>query len=317
MKKILFIAPCFFQYHNLLKDEILKQGYEVDFYDDRPRLTILGKCILRLRKNWMAKKIEKYFQTIKEKFQATDYEKVLIVLGQSFEARHIRELKALKPDCEFIYYTWDAISNFPNILEMSKAVDRAYSFDKKDCEEYEHLQLMPLFYSLPAPPVEKKREALIYTTVKKGKMQAIQAIEKQLAPYVPVKKRLFLQSKLVYWYFKLFTKELKGMKIKDFVYERLPYAESCRLSNEYLFVVDVPMEHQVGLTIRTLETLNSRSKLITTNESIKDYDFYKKENVFVIGEEGLEAFLSNTEFAPMENFEKYSITEFVKRLING
>ena len=46
-------------------------------------------------------------------------------------------------------------------------------------------------------------------------------------------------------------------------------------------ILDINHPSQVGLTMRTFETLGANKKLITTNENIKIYDFFDKENIDV------------------------------------
>lgn len=45
--------------------------------------------------------------------------------------------------------------------------------------------------------------------------------------------------------------------------------------------MDSPQDGQLGLTIRVLEALGAKKKLITTNEDVVNYDFYCKENIYV------------------------------------
>ena len=44
------------------------------------------------------------------------------------------------------------------------------------------------------------------------------------------------------------------------------------------------MQHpkQTGLTMRTIETLGAKKKLITTNPHVKEYDFYRPENILIV-----------------------------------
>ena len=47
-------------------------------------------------------------------------------------------------------------------------------------------------------------------------------------------------------------------------------------------ILDSPQAGQLGLTIRVLEALGAKKKLITTNKDIKNYDFYKEENIYEV-----------------------------------
>ena len=315
MKKVLFICPSFFEYHKMIKQKIMECGYDVDYFDDRPRMGTIYKGLLRVNKNILKKKIEKYFNEILKKTTNVSYEKVIVILGQSFNDTHFLKLKSVHPESEFIYYTWDAITNFPNTLESSKIFDRAYSFDPNDCDKYDHLKYLPLFYSKKyddVEEVEKNDKVLIFTTIKKGKLRQIEQIESDISKYKKVDKRLFLQSKLVFWYYKLFDADFKKYRMKDFVYTRTNYSDACKLMKEYSYIVDVPMNNQNGLTIRTMESIEFRTKLITTNKNIVESDLYNSSNVIIYP--NIEEDFFKGKFKIVDN-EKYYINNFVKILL--
>ena len=46
-------------------------------------------------------------------------------------------------------------------------------------------------------------------------------------------------------------------------------------------ILDAPQAGQTGLTIRTIECLGAKRKMITTNKDIKKYDFYNESNILV------------------------------------
>ena len=52
-------------------------------------------------------------------------------------------------------------------------------------------------------------------------------------------------------------------------------------------VLDIVQDGQVGLTIRTMETICYRKKLITNNTDVINYDFYNPDNIFVIGKDDI------------------------------
>ena len=71
-------------------------------------------------------------------------------------------------------------------------------------------------------------------------------------------------------------------------------------------VVEIVQDNQTGLTARALEAMFFNTKLITNNREIKACSFYKKENIYIIGEDKdiLETFLS-TSFENIEKKELY------------
>ena len=44
-------------------------------------------------------------------------------------------------------------------------------------------------------------------------------------------------------------------------------------------IIDSPQANRRGLTVRTLETLGAKRKLIVANANVRNYDFYKYGNV--------------------------------------
>lgn len=89
--------------------------------------------------------------------------------------------------------------------------------------------------------------------------------------------------------------------------------------NKSKTILDVTNQNQDGLSLRVMEALFFNKKLITTNDSIRNYDFYKKENIFILKdgfEQGLKEFLK-IPYCEVEKDikEYYSIENWVARFI--
>lgn len=76
-------------------------------------------------------------------------------------------------------------------------------------------------------------------------------------------------------------------------------------------IVDINQKTQVGLTMRPLEALFYRKKLLTNNMSIKNYNFYNEQNIFILGydsNDNLKSFLYTPyEDIPLDIVEEYDI----------
>ena len=72
--KLLLIMPRFFDYPELIIEELNNLGYEVDFFDDRPSTNAWIKAIIRINKKFISKYIEKYFDRIMETINKTQYD---------------------------------------------------------------------------------------------------------------------------------------------------------------------------------------------------------------------------------------------------
>ena len=72
--KLLLIMPRFFNYPEVITDELKEMGYEVDFWDDRPSTNALVKAAIRINKNIIYKYIERYFNEIMKTVRTKKYD---------------------------------------------------------------------------------------------------------------------------------------------------------------------------------------------------------------------------------------------------
>ena len=63
----------------------------------------------------------------------------------------------------------------------------------------------------------------------------------------------------------------------------ISYEEVLDKSSKCSVIVDIVKEGQSGLTLRVLEALFFGKKLITNNKNICTCDFYRSDNVFIVG----------------------------------
>ena len=68
-------------------------------------------------------------------------------------------------------------------------------------------------------------------------------------------------------------------KEKDFI----KYSDYLELLSKSRCILDYNQEGQKGLSLRPLESLFFEKKLITNNKDIQNYDFYNKDNIFILG----------------------------------
>ena len=140
--------PRFFNYPNLISEELNNMGYQVDFFDDRPSTNAFIKAAIRINKNLIYTYIKKYFDEIMTKIKNEKYDVVFLISGQSlsFSESMIEQIKKSQPYAKFVLYQWDSQTNFPYIKKVQKYFDKCYSFDRRDVEENSSLMFLPLFY---------------------------------------------------------------------------------------------------------------------------------------------------------------------------
>lgn len=107
-------------------------------------------------------------------------------------------------------------------------------------------------------------------------------------------------------------------KKREFQFDPLAGKEMDRVFANSKCVLDSAQAGQIGLTIRVLEALGAKKKLITTNEDVVNYDFYREENIYVYdGHFDLKAPFFNSDYVEVENsvYEKYSLRNWLKEII--
>ena len=325
--RILLITPNFFDYPKAICDEIKSMGHEVDWFDDRPSTNCFVKAIIRINRNLIAHFISKYFQKVLNFVKGKKYDKVLLISGQSlsFDEKMILSLKQCQPQAEFILYQWDSVNNFKYIESLQKYFDRCYSFDRFDVQNNDKLTFLPLFYSRRYENIGSKQiqsfdyDFMFVGTAHPKKYKYVKEMTEKLRD--SFKRQyiyFFFPSRIVFIYRKLKDIEFKKAKLSEFHFTAVSGPQMDRLLSQSKCVLDSAQAGQMGLTIRVLETLGAKRKLITTNEDVVNYDFYRPENIYVYKD----TFDFNSPFftqpyheLPSEIYEKYSLMNWLKTLL--
>ena len=98
--------------------------------------------------------------------------------------------------------------------------------------------------------------------------------------------------------------------------EALPYKENLKMVQGASILVDFLNNKHYGLSLRVFEAIGYDKKLITTNDTVVHYDFYRPSNIFVWDGkniEALKAFMQQPyEPLPPELKEKYSFSNWLR-----
>ena len=86
-------------------------------------------------------------------------------------------------------------------------------------------------------------------------------------------------------------------------------------------VIDIESPTQNGLTMRTIEMIGLKKKLITTNKDIVNYDFYNPNNILVCDRDNFKidkSFIETPyEELAKEIYEKYSLKGWLLQIFGG
>jgi len=167
-----------------------------------------------------------------------------------------------------------------------------YTFNPTDALEYE-IKLLNQFFPMHLPKDENQIETDFYFQgFDKGRKNILLDLSQRLKPYKVC------------------------INIIDRVSDAIAYPEYIHNVKTTRCLIDIVQNGQKGITLRPLEALALDKKLLTNNPEIKNYDFYRKENILILGEDDIDSvdeFLS-TPLAAIDNEikMKYDTSAWIK-----
>lgn len=329
-KRLLLIAPLFFGYYKEILKEAENMGMEADYICDAPSNTNLSKAVARINKSFIKGATRKYFEKdVYPKVCGKHYDYVLLVAGMTFAflPDMVRKLRKCQKKARFIMYQWDSEKNLPYSTHIHAFFDDIYTFDRIDSENNSRYKFLPLFYTrlyekAGAEANEKAEYDCSYVgTAHPQKYKDINDISEAVKRKLP-KQFIYhyMPSRLKYVFHKFTAPEYKGAAFSEFEHEKLPGEKMLRIFEQSDCILDAPQKDQTGLTIRTIECLGAKKKLITTNADIVNYDFYNKNNILVYDGEINEKspfFTTDYKELPDEIYRKYSLRSWLDTMLSG
>lgn len=317
-KELLLFAPRFFDYDREIAGALSARGVIVHCHSYLPSSSNLVKVIVRVRRGLIAHYTNRHFKDIITRLQHRAISHILIIKGETITKHILQMLRGAFPRARIILYLWDSIKNYPNVRENIGAVDKALSFDPADSVANSKVAFRPLFFSRSfASAPQFRRDDLDYDvsfvgTIHSDRLRILDELEDQFRRLnLTFKKVYFLRTSLEYYWGKLTDPAYRNHKASDFVTTPVPSAAVREIFFKSRVIVDIQHPKQQGLTMRAIEALGSRRKLITTNASIRTYDFYSPENIQIIGRRGEalppEFFKTPGVGVPEPVYHKYSI----------
>ncbi len=326
--RILLIAPLFFDYYKDMIAELETMGYDVDYICDTHSNSNLTKALGRVCKGLIRGATGRYFKrTVRPLLAAHKYAYVITVAGMTFSIsrKYVREMREAQPDACFVLYQWDSERNLPYVKDIQPYFDRIFSFDRSDCAARDIYRFLPLFYTRTYEALaDRSVEEYLYDcsyigTAHPKKYHDINCMVSALHDRMPRQMiHHYMPSRLKYWYHKLFAKEYKRAKYSDFRTEKMSAAEIQKLMEQSFCILDAPQKGQSGLTMRVIEALGAKRKLITTNREVVEYDFYTPENIYVFdGTFDFDHVFFHTPYRalPAEIYEKYSLRNWLSVML--
>ena len=316
---VLFLNRNFYEYDCAIKRELIANGCQVyDYSIKAPRSAIndFFSRIIGYKLSYGKRAMEqqkKIITDLKNRDISIDY--VLVVSGQELCKQTLEELRKLYPNARFVWYIWDAMYRIKKDYKRNKSLfDDIISFDIKEAKEY-NIDYLPLFF---IHEIKQKQKDYDLSFIGAGYSNRDKIINGVFNKINPKKTYIFIKGTRILRLKYLFINNSVKKYIKN---DTLPYQKTLEIMSRSKCILDIPYKGQSGLTIRTIESIGLHTKLITTNKSIREYDFYDENNIFIMDLKNnilpQEDFFEN-EYKEIDDtiFQRYNITYWTKKILD-
>lgn len=325
MENILLIVPKFFKCEESIYDAISKKGNKVTLiYENIEMVNHFYRTVHKFFPGCRDKVFYDYYKRNLKK-TSEKYDRVIIIHGGNINKQIMELIKRYCTDeCKYIMYQWDNVKTNNGFLKYIHYFDKIYTFDMLDAKEY-GWTYRPLFFIDDLVKEKKKEVDIAYFCSLHSKRAELYNIIVDLA-----KKKNFSLFVNVYSQFVIYFKhkyldkrpEYQAIRDKDVSFNSLQISEAYDLYNKSKIVLDFSSPYQNGYTMRTIESLGAKCKLVTNNKLIKEADFYNPNNILIYEDDFSDFDLPDSFFnTPYEDipesiYRYYSIDTWAETLLS-
>ena len=201
-----------------------------------------------------------------------------------------------------IYWYWDPVFRLEPPKKWMRNTAEIWSFDPEDCIEYNFKFNTTFYFSDISLPINNIQYDVFFIGNDKGRVEYLQKLEGEL-------------TKLG---FKGYYHIISGKKEKENKhFQRISYLEYLKIVSKTKALIDIVPFRQSGLTIRVMESIFFKKKLITNDHSIINQDFYSAENIFIVGKDGQDGLVQfiNSPYIELEDkiVKRYEVINWLER----
>lgn len=326
-QKVLLIMPDFYSYSIEIIQVLEKMKFDVTcVYEEPQRIAFLIlKKINRVLGNNRGYFVWNKVLWKKIYCKGTKYDYLIVIRGNIIRNSLIGRIKKelLTDKSHTVYYTWDSLEYLVHKGGLADAFDTAFSFDRRDVQKHRKYKLLPLFYLGKFVNDNALGNNLIeYDLCSIASFNIFRYRElKKIVKYNP-NLRIYIQlyiDKKLYNYKKREDKEFADIDESYITFTPLGIDEVVQYCARSRAILDITDEKQVGLSMRTIESVSMKKKLITNNKDIIHYNFFSEDNVMLIDKE--QGYQINAEWLTGNYkidesiWRSYSVENWVKTLV--
>lgn len=321
MKRVLFIPIGMYNYDQEIEKELKRQNFDVTTFCTLPSYNMVERIYNKLTG-------DKYIQNKSKKRQRDFFEKdkqnydyVFVIVGTYLDQTMFEDYRKGHPDSKFIIYFWDDIKKLENSSWLVKNFDEIFSFDSEDVSQYS-FKFLPLFYC-PAHLYNNEDKKYDLCLTGSWHDERMELWNKIVNRYALNRDRVFLfllGSKFKHYLCWIFPNSKEFLSGKYIHLRKITFEATADIMKQSKATLDVQCKGQSGLTMRSIESIGTYTKLITTNRNITSYDFYDSQNIAIIDRDNPQIedsfWTTGYKTVPEEIREKYSLQSWVATIFN-
>lgn len=279
MKKMLLLCPKFMNYDEILLD-YLKDLYVIKYVNTEKylkpnrekykRIPIIFRLFLKcfkpirniMREHLLSLSDFEFWEEVKE---IKNYDIILVINGDGISDNIYKKIILNNPDAKKYLYIWDDLYLLFKKSHI-KYFDKVSSYNIDDCKKI-NATYQPVFTKkVEVNNYEKKYDISIIATATKERIK--------------IAKSIYEKYKDKYRFFIYFYDKNKNFDF--FCYEQpLKYSEYQIILAQSIAILDNGRYKQKGPTTRVFDTIETKTKVITTNKNIVKYPVFGT-NILII-----------------------------------
>ncbi|MGL4391953.1 MAG: hypothetical protein ACRCSK_00730 [Fusobacteriaceae bacterium] len=318
--KIIFCCPNYFEYGIKISKVMEKMGHEILFIPSRIMPYKYKNIFERIYNNIFIKKfLKKDLKTIRGKKipfdkikKFGDFDFAIFINASNFGNEILEEIK--KKNKPMILHLWDSTTYSLEEPKYFHFFDSISSFDYNEAKKF-GMKFLPNFYFTDDICSQGKLKYDIFTVM--GFDERFPILEK-------IAKNL-KENKVKYLFIvKKYSKNIENNDYIKIQKSSLSLEENYKYISESKAILEVghteAKKKQGGLSMRALDALGNKKKLVTTYDIIKNYDFYDPQNIFVLEKDNFNIpksfFETQHKEVSKEIYEKYCVENWIKTLLS-
>ncbi len=324
-KKILFIGPRYFDYSNEIKRVLEDKGAKVDYIvENIDSTSYFWLFVSKLPRKLSDSLITMHFDNELKKCK-NDYDYIFCLRVGLFNEIIIKHVLDKSPEAKTRLLYWDSCKNMRYADDLGKYFEKVFSFDPDDCKRHEKdgWIFRPDFFMQSMEKISegdgKKYDVIYIASLSRERARAYHRLKAYCDEHNMTLYARFFCKKLIFDIQKRKTKEYQDIEPGVVIHKGLSFEEIVEKMSDTRCMYDFCHTSQSGATMRTIECVGAKLKMASSNQTLKDYDFYDEHNFYIVPDDmdGLYEFVKEVKYQdlPEDIYEKYSLEYWLAEVL--